>query len=582
MAEIRVLENSMVNKIAAGEVVERPVSVVKELAENAIDAGATQITVEIVDGGISLIRVTDNGAGIPKDQALSAFLRHATSKIVSMEDLEQVQTMGFRGEALSSIAAVSQVEMTTKVATSETATIIKISGGIVEENREAGAAQGTTFLVRNLFYNVPARRKFLKRPSTEGSYISDLMDKLALGHTHIGFTYIAQGGIVMQTKGSGSLETAILQVYGKEVAKQLIPLKYEAPQLTLTGFLGKLTLNRGNRGYEHFFVNNRYVKSHLVFSAAEEGYRQMLPSSKFPFFVISMNIEPELIDVNVHPTKMEVRFQNDGAIYNAVLKAVSSTIRGQNLIPQAVLSPSSPLPIPLSFPAQKFPSERIYGRQAPITFREEPMEQQPMQQHKQTQLQEHEEQPLRGNYKIIGQIFDTYWVLEQESSMYLVDQHAAHERLLYEDLTEKLRKKTMASQWLLEPFMLKAEASEVILQHIELLHEFGFVLKKQGKQYSLLALPWIMQNPDSPEFFLEIIDELNSTTTGEFNNSREEAIAQIACKAAVKGNAKISLAEAEELIGRIMRLENPFTCPHGRPTIIEITQYELEKKFKRV
>ncbi len=647
MGSIHLLDNSLINKIAAGEVVERPASVVKELMENSIDAGATSITVEVNEGGIGMIRITDNGRGIPKDEVKTAFLRHATSKLTSIEDLEDIMTLGFRGEALSSIASVAQVEMVTKTKDSSTGTRIVINGGIVEKEEEAAANEGTVFTMKNLFYNTPARRKFLKKPATEGGYVSEIVNRIALGHPEIAVKYINNGNTIMQTNGGGDLRAAILYIYGKQIASQMLETSYSKEGFTVEGYAAKPELSRGNRNYENFFINGRYIKSTVVQNAVEDAYKGKLMVGKFPVFVLNLKVPANTVDVNVHPTKLEVRFSDENLIYDIMYNAVTKALKQTELIPvvewdkpkkvksdyvQGVIGdikkPESDFkydaePVSKSYSAADSLAEKsdfkeeqkkenaknpvlstmdkLYGSDAGIynenndkntkeikrevitdTGHTEEVINKPV-------LTENKEEsakkPFFNNYRIIGQIFGTYWIIEQNNCMYLIDQHAAHERALYEDFIEKFKTSKISSQQLLQPVAVNLSESEKVIveENRELLESFGFEIEEFGaRTYAVRAVPYVFNAPSNVSFFVDIIDMLADKNMKSIYDTKEDAIATMSCKAAVKGNDRLSYSEAQELIQRLLKLENPFTCPHGRPTIIEMTRYELEKKFKRI
>ena len=647
MGSIHLLDNSLINKIAAGEVVERPASVVKELMENSIDAGATSITVEVNEGGIGMIRITDNGRGIPKDEVKTAFLRHATSKLTSIEDLEDIMTLGFRGEALSSIASVAQVEMVTKTKDSSTGTRIVINGGIVEKEEEAAANEGTVFTMKNLFYNTPARRKFLKKPATEGGYVSEIVNRIALGHPEIAVKYINNGNTIMQTNGSGDLRSAILYIYGKQIASQMLETSYSKDGFTVEGYAAKPELSRGNRNYENFFINGRYIKSTVVQNAVEDAYKGKLMVGKFPVFVLNLKVPANTVDVNVHPTKLEVRFSDENLIYDIMYNAVTKALKQTELIPvvewdkpkkvkseyvqssiEDIKKPESDFkysdePVSKSYSAADGLAEKsdfkedqkkentgnpvlsamdkLYGSDAGIynenndkntkevkreviidTGHTEKVINKPV-------LTENKEEsakkPFFNNYRIIGQIFGTYWIIEQNNCMYLIDQHAAHERALYEDFIEKFKTSKISSQQLLQPVAVNLSESEkaIVEENRELLESFGFEIEEFGaRTYAVRAVPYVFNAPSNVSFFVDIIDMLADKNMKSIYDTKEDAIATMSCKAAVKGNDRLSYSEAQELIQRLLKLENPFTCPHGRPTIIEMTRYELEKKFKRI
>lgn len=642
MNNIRLLDNNLINKIAAGEVVERPASVVKELMENSIDAGATAITVEIKEGGISLIKITDNGKGIPKEELKTAFLRHATSKLRTLDDLEDIMTLGFRGEALSSIASVAQVEMITKTKDSQVGHKIVINGGVVEKEEESAGNNGTVFTMKNLFYNTPARRKFLKKPATEGGYVSEVVNRIALGHPEIAIKYINNGNTIMQTNGSGDVKSVVLYIYGRQMASQMIETSYSKDGFTVEGLIAKPELSRGNRNYENFFINGRYIKSNIVQNAVEEAYKGKLMVGKFPVFVLNLKVPANTVDVNVHPTKLEVRFSDDNLIYdimyNAVLKALKKTelipevtwdkpkkvksdnVQGtlediafnntvenkaENIETKAVVendfkyddkpifsnqsvAEKAPEPKnPVLNAINKVYQEPYYNEEKPI---EKPAEtenisKKPEEKPILNEQKEEKRKPFFNNYRIVGQLFATYWIVEQNNCMYLIDQHAAHERALYEDFTEKFKNSQISSQQLLQPIAVNLSEGEKVIveENMELLESFGFEIEEFGaRTYAIRAVPYVFNSPSNVSFFMDIVDTLADKNLKSIYDTKEDAIAMMSCKAAVKGNDRLSYSEAQELIQRLLSLQDPFTCPHGRPTIIEMTKYELEKKFKRI
>lgn len=639
MAKIHILDNSLINKIAAGEVVERPASIVKELVENSIDAGADTVTVEIQNGGISLIKITDNGRGIPSDETETAFLRHATSKLNAFEELGNIITLGFRGEALSSIASVAQVEMLTKTADEEAGTKINIEGGKIIDKAPCALAGGTVFTVKNIFFNTPARRKFLKKPSTESGYVSEVVYRLAMGHPEVSVTFINNGSTVFRTNGGGELQTAVLSLYGSEMARSLIPVTLERDGYKIEGLIGKPDFNRGSRSYENFFVKGRYIKSNLVSRAVEDAYKGRLMVGKFPVFMLNLDVPPDTVDVNVHPTKLEARFQNENFIYDLFYSAVFNTLKSQVLIPKttwdaqkpaepkpsvspaAEVKPAQPTDTQVKLPKKlidddilRFKEPKTAADKAvlspsmhdavnkiidsiPVDEAAEKKPEQLVTDEPQVPEKPHIQQDFLdkiddrtnffNNYKIVGQLFATYWIIEQGSSMYMIDQHAAHERVLYERLVNKVsaNEERTASQLLLQPIAVNVTASEadIIESNRELLESFGFDIEPFGTNaYALRAVPHILKEPSSAAFFTEIIDMLRDQPVSSPYEARLDAIATMSCKAAVKGNDRLSYSEAKELIESLLKLENPFSCPHGRPTIIEMSRYELEKKFKRI
>lgn len=620
MSSIQLLENNIINKIAAGEVVERPASVVKELMENSIDAGASSITVEISGGGIDMIRITDNGRGIPKAEVKTAFLRHATSKLRKIEDLNDILTLGFRGEALSSIAAVAQVEMITRTEDEETGTRIVINGGKVEREEEAAANTGTVFNVRNIFYNTPARRKFLKKPATEGGYISEAVQRIALGHPEVAIKYINNGNTVMQTSGNNDIKSAVLYIFGRTMAREMLEVSYNKSGFKLEGLIAKPGLSRGNRNYENFFINGRYIKSDIVSEAVEEAYKGKLMTGKFPVFILDLTVPPDTVDVNVHPTKLEVRFSDDSLIYDIMYDAVVKTLKGINLIPDVTWDSERKIkPEPLKqielendipdfvYDSEPFkdiheytlsdsagkPHKSPVSKAMDVLYSDSDNNAMASKLNTAVKNTEKAEQtvkpsarkPFFDNYRIVGQIFGTYWIVEQNNSMYLIDQHAAHERALYEEFTKRFKSSAPLSQRLLQPVAVNLSDSEkaIVEDNSELLESFGFEIEKLGKgNIALRSVPYIFDSPGNVSFFTDIIDILGNKNIKSIYDTKEDAIAMMSCKAAVKGNDRLSYSEAQALIQRILLLEDPFTCPHGRPTVIEMSRYELEKKFKRI
>ena len=616
MPVINLLSQSTVDKIAAGEVVERPLNVVKELTENAIDAGANAITAEIKDGGISLIRVTDNGCGIEKEQIKRAFLRHATSKITSIEDLNYVESLGFRGEALSSIAAVSQVEVITKTKEELTGIRYAIAGGKEEELEEIGAPNGTTFLVHNLFFNTPVRKKFLKQPQTEGSYVSDMMEHLALSHPDISVKFIQNGQVKFHTSGNGSLREVIYRIYGKDITEALVPLEMENENFKVKGFLGKPEINRSNRNFETYFVNGRYVKNDIITKAMEEGYRAYLMQHKFPFFVLHFTMAPEQIDVNVHPSKMEIRLIRGSEIYEQLSKEVQNQLHETELIPDIKLSvEKAAAPVPLKTP-EPFETRRsamvleeesavyagsqitnkiIGGKITDNLSRNEGIHaniikaEEHILVEKPAQLNLFEEKFLtreaKEEYRILGQIFDTYWLIAFHDKLFIIDQHAAHEKVKYERLVKELEAKAVASQMINPPVIVTLTGREenLLKEYLKYFEEFGFEIEDfGGGSYAIRSMPVDLYGCNEKELFTDILDELADNPLKGTPEVILQKLASMACKSAVKGNNRLDFKEAAALIDELLTLENPYHCPHGRPTIISMSKYEIEKKFKRI
>ncbi len=640
MPKIEVLDDQTIDKIAAGEVIERPASVVKELVENAIDAQATAVTVEIKEGGISLIRITDNGYGIPKDQVPLAFLRHSTSKIRSVEDLVTVSSLGFRGEALSSIAAVSQVELITKTSQELGGVRYVIEGGKEQGLEEIGAPEGTTFLVKNLFYNTPARRKFLKTPQTEAGYISDLMSHMALSHPEISFKFIVNHQVKLHTSGDSSLKEVIYHIYGREIAANLIPCKQESDGFSMEGFLGKPLISRGNRSFENYFINGRYVKSSLIAKSIEDGYQSFVMQHKYPFVALHFSIRGELLDVNVHPSKMELRFRNQEEIYETVSAAVREAINSSELVYEVSLSPKEEAPQTLKeqekaarklpepfekhriealkasvqkdspyekkYPEREKKTDTAYQQQelSQLLVKEEPSSYQAKSltdtaiakedlEHTDPKVQEAsppssrrllDEDSLKY-HEIIGQLFDTYWLVQMEDHLYIIDQHAAHEKVLYERMMASLESREYTSQAIFPPLLLSLSMQEeaLLTKYREYFEQIGYVIEHfGGKEYAVTGVPANLMGINEQTLFIEMLDSLMQLKGQETPQRILEKVASMSCKAAVKGNQRLSRQEIEALIKELLTLENPYHCPHGRPTIISMTKYELEKKFKRV
>ena len=650
MGKIQVLDPVTVDQIAAGEVIERPASVVKELVENAIDAGASAVVVEIKEGGISYMRIADNGCGISREDVPAAFLRHSTSKIRTVDDLVHIGSLGFRGEALSSIAAVSQVELVTKTADQTFGTRYRIAGGKEEGIEDAGAKDGTTFIIRQLFYNTPARRKFLKTPMTEASHVGDLMTRMALSHPEVSFQFINNGQTKLHTAGNGKLRDVIYHVYGREIASNLLRAEYETSGLKITGFLGKPLISRGNRNFENYYINGRYVKSSIIAKAIEDGYKDFTMQHKYPFVVLHMEIDTENIDVNVHPTKMELRFNRQQEVYNAVYAAVDEGLHREELIPQVevnvpkvqelppvtiskkeevppvTVSKKEELP-PVTIPKKsELPpkeerdlnyfmekmKERVtaYHNQnssAEVKDKEKIFKPQiqadrireAVQYAKKTELPKSEppkqmnlfeerllSEQARARHKIIGQVFDTYWLVEFQDQLYIIDQHAAHERVLYERTLKGMKTREFTSQMISPPILLNLgmQEAQLLNEYMDQFTRIGFEIEEFGQDtYAVRAVPDNLFSLAKKDLLIEMLDslsdELNRSMTAELI---DEKVASMSCKAAVKGNMKLSAAEADALIGELLTLDNPYHCPHGRPTIISMTKRDLEKKFKRI
>lgn len=753
MAKIQLLDQNTINKIAAGEVVERPAAVVKELIENAIDAGANAVTCEIKEGGISLIRITDNGTGIERDQVDTAFLRHATSKIRTVEDLLSVHSLGFRGEALASIASVAQVELVTKTSKDMTGVRYIIEGGEKKSCDEIGCPNGTTFIVRNLFYNTPARRKFLKSPTTEASYINDLMMRLSVSHPDVSFKFIVNNQIKLHTSGNNNLKDILYSIYGREIASCLLPVQAEVEGIKLWGFIGKPIISRGNRSYENFYINGRYIKSGIICKAIEEAYKPYIMQHKYPFTAIHYEIDSDAIDVNVHPTKLEIRFRNGERVFKVTQEAISEALSTKEMIPEVSLTEKKEQKTKILEAPEPFERNRMEKQNSPFrlnrpndvsslvssnnqnsnhknekngnpykvgmndlpeevkkteigtlqnvvehayevgqqkatskvinslgnTNQNDNSEPQPddtlsiFEQLKRkreallarqeeekaieqknkiqetpvctentmekasevnqeddnivdkeavkslhqesnslilseqpdygtgtqlnifgTNVNDHEtkevvppflSQEARKNHRIVGQLFATYWIVEYDEKMFIIDQHAAHEKVLYEKTMKRIHEKKQMSQMIDPPIMitLSMREEEVLKKHQEVFERLGFEIEYfGGKEYSVRAVPSDMLNIADETLLMDLIDSLVEDNYERDSNLVLEKVASMSCKAAIKGNMKISYQEASDLIDQLLELDNPYHCPHGRPVIISMSKYEIEKKFKRI
>lgn len=702
LKKIAVLDQNTIDKIAAGEVVERPSSVVKELVENAIDAGATAITVEITDGGKKLIRITDNGSGMDAEQVPLAFLRHATSKIEKVEDLTHIASLGFRGEALSSIAAVSQVELITKTPSGISGTRYVIEGGKEQSLEEMGAPEGTTFLIRNLFYNTPARSKFLKSDMTEAGYINTLMEQLALSHPEISFKYIQNRQVKLSSSGNYSVKDVIYSVYGREIAKALLDVSYENDFMKIEGFVGKPEISRGNRTFENYYINGRYVKNKIITKAIEDGYKGLVMQHKFPFVSLRIEMDGNDLDVNVHPAKREVRFARETEVYTAIYETVRKALTHRELIPQVSVGKDEPtsrteqiklgnIPEPFEVkrrqemyghpnrtaniashtapaasevrttPVPSMPYDKstngtasygsaetahsssassadkykhvdslrenpVYGSQ-PFTKEEEEMfsgtlkdgrnensaaetadsgvisekpaesappevDNEPIKSQEQEppkQLELFEERLLapesRSRHRLIGQLFDTYWLVQFEDNFYIIDQHAAHEKVYYERFVKLFQSQNIQSQYVSPPLIvsLSLEEENLLKANEKYFRDFGFEIEPfGGREYSISAVPSSLLGMTEEELFLEMLDHLTADGSKDAFEIFASRLATMACKAAVKGNHSMSPQEADKLIDELLTLKNPYNCPHGRPTIIAMSKTEIEKKFKRI
>lgn len=691
---IKVLDQNTINKIAAGEVIEKPSSVIKELVENSIDSGATAVTVEVKGGGLSFLRVTDNGAGIKKDEVKLAFLRHATSKLVTVEDLLSISSLGFRGEALASIAAVAQVEMITKTADDVTGLRYQIHGGKEISSEEIGAPGGTTIIVRNLFYNTPARKKFMKTDATETSYIYDLMCRICMSHPEISFKFIANGTDKLFTSGNGKLRDIIYHIYGRDITSNLLEINVENDYMKISGYIARPCISRGNRSFEGYYVNHRYIKSAVLTKAIEDAFRTFVMIHKFPFTEINFQVRPDLLDVNVHPTKMELKFANSQDIYSFTYNAIRETLLFKELIPD-VAPGKDPKPetfkqrdvgkapeafenkrreaivraeertVPQSQPEQLCPAEPqtlpqpvrpvieiidetsssnnkgsdvidnnktekpagnyIYAdrnndleraivqnrnvvNESPAYTASAParpsvtaatqdstvsaasdaayIEEAGKKYVQQDMFQEKFlTKEARAKHRLIGQLFKTYWLIEYDGKFFIMDQHAAHEKVKYEELMENYKNKKIYSQYLMPPAVVTLSAAEIEFLHenMEMFEALGYQIENfGGREFKLNAVPDNLFGLDGRELFIDFISDASSSAKKVTIDTFIHKLSTMACKAAIKGNTEISFKEADALIDQLLKLENPYTCPHGRPTVISMTEAEIEKKFKRI
>ncbi len=624
MSKIHLLSKETIDKIAAGEVVERPLNVVKELVENAIDAGASAITVEIKNGGISYIRVTDNGCGIDKEDINAAFLRHSTSKLQSEEDLYNIATLGFRGEALSSIAAVSVMEIITKTKNEINGSKLRIEGGAMGDIEDVGAPDGTTMFVKNLFFNTPARKKFLKSEMTEGAYITSLVEHLALSHPEIAIRYIINDSTRINTSGHNDIKETIYSLYGKELISDLIPIDKESDGIRITGYIAKPGISRGNRAFENFFVNGRYINAKVLTKAVEWGYKTFIMQHKFPTVFIYIGVDTASVDVNVHPTKMEVKFMDEDKIYELLSEEIKRLLSGEDLIlSNFEVKEKEPITEvkeriektvqfePFEISKQEVihepvnPSKPIYkaredaglnkikeavSKDSPY-FKAYKQEVLPLYEEKKTEHVEEEEETyhfldekMRVKHKVLGQIFDTYWLVTLNDTLYIIDQHAAHERILFEKTMKLMDKREMTSQVINPPMVISLTDKEMVLlsKYMDNFTKIGFKIEDFGGNDVIISeIPFNMYGINSKELFLSMIDSLDEFSGKETAEVVLDKIAMMSCKAAVKGNSKLSFEEANAIIDELLQLENPYHCPHGRPTIIELTKSELERRFKR-
>lgn len=589
------LDQNTINHIAAGEVIDRPSSIVKELVENSIDANATNISVEIKDGGISLIRITDNGDGIEEGDIKLAFERHSTSKIKDTVDLASISSLGFRGEALSSIAAVCQVELITKTKDAMTGYRYRIEGDEEKGFEEIGAPDGTTFIVRNIFFNTPARRKFLKTASTESGYISEIIEKIALSHPEISFTFINNGKTRIYTPGNGDLKDTIYSIYGKEITDNLVEVNYKDENIEISGFAGKAIISKGNRTNENYFINGRYIKSEIISKAIEEGYKFILMQHKYPFTVINFNIDNKYIDVNVHPSKMELRFCNAPEIYPVIVETVKEALTEKENIIDAKIDDEKQEEKKIDRKPEPFETKRNKV-EVKEEIKPEKVSNKPKVNYENIKPKKDEEvheqmtydflsEEARPKHKIIGQVFETYWIVEYEDEMFIIDQHAAHEKVNFERLMKRFENNDISSQTLTQPIILNLSMKDanIVEQYLDNFNEIGFVIEPfQGTDFAVRAVPSELYTLDSEDVLMDIIDSFTAEIGSMVPNIITEKIMSMSCKAAIKGNTKISFAEADALIDELLSCENPYNCPHGRPTIIKMSKEELEKKFKRI
>lgn len=608
MQKIHVLDALTIDKIAAGEVVERPASVVKELLENAIDAGADHISVEIKNGGIDYIRITDNGCGIDRDDVKTAFCPHATSKISNIEDLDHVRSLGFRGEALSSIASVAKVELLTKTKDEICGTRYVIEGGREMIFEDAGIPDGTTLIVRNLFYNVPARRKFLKTAMTEGSTITDLMGRMMLSHADIAFKYTMNGTVKLQSNGDGDPKTVIYHLFGKDVCDRMLPVAYTGEHFSFHGFVGRPELARANHNFTFCFVNHRSIRSTMLNRALDEAYRPYVMLHKFPYAILYFEIPQEQLDVNVHPAKLEIRFLNAEEVYAALSGTVSQVLKTKDLIPDAdreiKIEPKEPSVIdPEPFETSRL--QRMTLAETPAYHVEKPVDidvskefvpsgsftvsAQPDEELAVQQISF--EQPsflseeARKCHRLIGQLFDTYWLVEYEEKLFLIDQHAAHEKIRYERFVKRFKEQTVDSQVLNPPLILTLNVAEedILRTYSEEFSKAGFEIEHfGGTEYAIRSVPTELYGMRELDYFLELLDSLSKDRGRADMESILARLASMSCKGAIKAGNRISVQEADALLDELLSLDNPYMCPHGRPVIISFSKTELEKKFKRI
>ena len=633
---INILDKGTIDKIAAGEVVERPASIVKELLENSIDAGSSSITVEIKNGGIDLIRITDNGCGIDSKEVKTAFLRHATSKIVSDKDLISIKSLGFRGEALSSIAAVSRCEIITKTRDELTGVRYYMEGGVEVEFEEIGAPDGTSIIIRDIFYNTPARRKFLKTASTEGAHISELVEKMAMSNTDIAFKFISNNQVKLQTNGNGNLKDIIYQLYGKEISKAICAVDYEKDGVKIKGVIARPEVTRSSRILENIFVNGRYIKDNIISKAIEDGFGDRLMQHQYPFCALSFYLEG--VDVNVHPRKMEVRFSDGNHIYNCTKEAVEEIFKSQTSIREVPVGKDTAnekkvfINTPEPFENRRrdidfnksaksdeihwtIPKETNYNPQndyallkddvsnnfsdnaagyyrdfeyaagARDVSKDSSSEADTLSARQSASQLSFFDTEAKKYIKVIGQVFDTYWIVQLRNEMYIIDQHAAHEKVMYERLLKESKDNKISAQMINPPIIVTLTDLEqdVLIKHMDEFRAAGFDIEEfGGKEYKINSIPNIFPSIPKAELFNEMLAD---STNYDIISPSELILAKtasMACKAAIKGNMRISLMEANDLFDELLSLDNPYNCPHGRPTIIKMSKQEIEKKFKRI
>ncbi|AIS52446.1 DNA mismatch repair protein MutL [Thermoanaerobacter kivui] len=605
MNKIVLLDEKTINKISAGEVVERPASIVKELIENSIDAGSKNITVEILEGGISFIKVSDDGCGMNEIDAILAFERHATSKIKSDNDLYNIGTLGFRGEALASIAAVSHVVMQTKEEDALFGTKVLVEGGKVIEKSTCGCAKGCSIEVRDVFFNTPARRKFLKRPSTEAMYITDVVTKLCLSHPEVSFKYVKDRKVQFITSGSGKVEDVILRLFGNEVYSSLMSASFESEYLKLKIYAGKNSLTRSNRNMQFFYVNGRYVKNKTLSAAVEEAFKTYIPVNRYPVVFLYMTIDPRQIDVNIHPSKLEIKFSDERDVFEAVYKTIKTSLHNYNLIPKVKIEEKKS-PFKMDTPTVSVEQTRLILTSSEkddkkefvtrakediflkdnISFEENTADHlnvyEKYEEEKRT-VEENNIVKKISDIRIVGTLFSTYIIVEKEDVFYIIDQHAAHERILYEKFTSQYEK--VQTRQVTFPIVVELQPGdlEIVNQEKDLLNKLGYVFEEFGSNSILLReVPVILGQPEAKQLFVDIVEKLKDKELTNKISLKEENIIMMACKAAVKAMDKLSEKEIYKLFEDLKITENPYTCPHGRPVIISITKTQLEKMFKRI